>query len=240
MQARRSRTRGAAPRDALRPFPDRRAAGVVLAEAIGKREWQPPAVVLGLPRGGVPVAYEVSRALQLPLDVLIVRKIGLPGQPELAIGAIASGGITVRAAQDIFPPAGFPRIDDRAFEAIAGRERLELARREHAYRGNAPPLELHGKTAILVDDGLATGSSMLAAVRAARHAGAAAVLAAAPVGSTEAAALLDCEADEVVIPKIPRCLRAIGEWYEQFSQVTDKEVREILDGRKRGPSDHGE
>ena len=208
----------------LRLFADRRAAGRQLAAALAKLRLQPPLVVLGLPRGGVPVAFEVARALRAPLDVMLVRKVGMPGQPELALGAVAAGSVTVRQRHGY---SGF-EPDAREFAALAERERGELERREQLYRAGRPPLELTGKTAVLVDDGLATGATMLAAVRAARKAGAAAVVAAAPVGSDEGATLVGAECDRVAILEIPPSLYAIGEWYEDFGQIEDSEVCELL------------
>ena len=209
-----------APTD--RVFADRATAGAELARAVVARKLKPPIVVLGLPRGGVPVASEVARALHAPLDVMVVRKIGMPGQPELAMGAIASGGILVR------DPRLSSAAGDERFERVVQRERAELERRESAYRAGLPPLDLGKRTVVLVDDGLATGSTMLAAVRAARKAGAASVVVAAPVASDEAAALLGAEADEVVILQTPAFLLAIGEWYEQFEQLEDEEVQRLL------------
>lgn len=206
-------------------FTDRAAAGLALARELQRQSLQPPLLVLGLPRGGVPVAYEVARALKAPLDVMLVRKIGMPGQPELAIGAIASGNIIVHE----------PRIEKElpalaeTFDRLAAEQRRELERREQLYRAGLAPLELTGKTVILVDDGLATGSTMLAAVRAARKAHAAAVVVAAPVASPEAAHLLGAEADIVVILQTPAMLFAIGEWYENFEQLEDAEVNRLLD-----------
>jgi predicted phosphoribosyltransferase len=187
-------------------------------------------LVLGLPRGGVPVALEVARALDAPLDVMVVRKIGMPGQPEFAIGAIASGGIVVRQLEGAPRYAGL----EAQFEQLVRRERVELERRELAYRGDAPPLELQDRTVVLVDDGLATGATMMAALRAARQAGAARVVVAAPVASEEAAAMLGDEADQVAILQTPAFLVAIGEWYERFDQLEDDEVRALL-RRARGP-----
>ncbi len=170
------------------------------------------------------MAFEVARALHAPLDVMLVRKVGMPGQPELAAGAIAAGGITVQQ------PLHFPgyRPDAQQFAALAERERGELERRGQLVRAGRPPLDLKGKTAVLVDDGLATGATMLAAVRAARQAGAAAVVAAAPVASDEAAALIGAECDAIAILGIPPALRAVGEWYLDFGQVEDREVCELL------------
>ncbi len=210
-------------------FPDRLTAGVELGRAVRKLNLRPPLMVLGLPRGGVPVAYEVARALGAPLDVLVVRKVGMPGQPELAIGAVAPGGIVVHER-------GFePYLDTLGtrFEELAKIERRELQRRERAYRRGAPPLQLAGKTVVLVDDGLATGCTMLAAVRAARTAGASEIVVATPVASDEALALVGDEADDMVVLKTPASLFAIGYWYRNFDQVSDAEVCELLD-RSRG------
>ena len=201
-------------------FADRAVAGRELGRVLVKRKLEPPLLVLGLPRGGVPVAYEVARALHAPLDVMIVRKIGMPGQPELAIGAIASGNITVRGrGSDL----------DLPFEQVARRERAELERRERSYRADRAPLQLQGKTVVLVDDGLATGATMIAAVRAARQAGAMRIVVAAPVASDEATQLLAQEADELVILETPPDLFAIGQWYENFTQVEDAEVCALLE-----------
>lgn len=218
-------------RPSLAPFTDRRAAGRQLAGAVAALGLRPPVVVLGLPRGGVPVAFEVARALRAPLDVMPVRKVGMPGQPELALGAIAAGGVIVR--QPLRYTGYGP--DAQEFAALAEHERGELERRERLYRAGRPPLELTGKTAVLVDDGLATGATMLAAVRAARQAGAAAVVAAAPVASDEAAALIGAECDAIAILGIPPALRAVGEWYLDFGQVEDREVRELLQDSERKP-----
>src|SRR6516162_7284492 len=168
-----------------RVFADRAVAGAALAREMRQRQLQAPVLVLALPRGGVPVAYEVARALDAPLDVMLVRKVGMPGQPELAIGAVASGDIVVRESEieRAFPGVG------AAFERIATEERRELQRREQVYRAGLAPLLLEGKTVVLVDDGLATGSTMLAAVRAARAGRAARIIVAVPVGSPQAAEL---------------------------------------------------
>jgi putative phosphoribosyl transferase len=206
-----------------RIFADRTVAGRELGAVLARRRYSSPPLVLGLPRGGVPVAYQVALALRAPLDVMIVRKVGMPGQPELAIGAIASGNIVVRDPDTLrYLPEGAD------FERLAARERVELERRERAFRPGRAPLQLHGRTAILVDDGLATGSTMLAAVRAARQGGAAAVIAAAPVASHEAAALLAPETDAVEFLMVPASLYAIGQWYEDFTQTPDAEVTRLL------------
>jgi len=205
-----------------RIFPDRASAGAALGRELQRRRLRPPLLVLGLPRGGVPVAYEVAQVLKAPLDVMLVRKIGMPGWPELAIGAVASGNILVRK-----PPLEMD-IPAEAFEQLAEEQRRELVRRERVYRGDRPPLELKGKTVILVDDGLATGSTMLAAVRAARKADAASIVVAAPVASRQATDLLGTEADSVVILQTPEMLFAIGEWYQDFEQLEDDEVTRLL------------
>src|SRR5689334_11319182 len=176
-----------------------------------------------------------SRALEAPLDVMLVRKVGMPGQPELAIGAVASGDIVVRdhSVERIFPGIA------EAFDRIAAEERRELRRREAVYRTGLPPLALEGKTVVLVDDGLATGSTMLAAVRAARAAGAATIVVAAPVASPQAVQLLAAEADRIVILQVPAMLFAIGEWYDRFEQLEDDEVCRPLELHRRSSRESG-
>ena len=213
----------------LHIYEDRGAAGRELAQTLRGHVLQPPVLVLGLPRGGVPVAYEVASALQAPLDVMLVRKIGMPGHSELAIGAIASGGIVVRDPQIAAETARTGEIFNRLVE----RERRELERRERAYRSGLDPLNLEGNTVILVDDGLATGSTMLAAVRAARKAGAASIVVAAPVAAPEAVELVRAEADSMVILETPAMLFAIGEWYRNFEQLEDTEVLRLLELNRR-------
>lgn len=209
------------PRDALpRAYRDRTEAGQELAGQVARLELAGPPVVLALPRGGVPVALPVARALRAPLDVLVVRKIGAPWQPEFALGAIASGGIVLRDAGAL--------ADPEVFDAVLAQERHELARRERLFRGDRAPPALAGRSVVLVDDGLATGSTMLVAVRAARAAGATEVIAAAPVGSREAAARIAAEADVTVVPSQPDPFFAVGEWYAAFPQVEDDEVRRLL------------
>jgi len=215
-------------------FPDRAAAGVALAEQVLQQHLPAPVLVLALPRGGVPVAYEIARALEAPLDVMLVRKIGMPGQPELAIGAVAAGDIVVheRSIGQEFPAIAAD------FERIAAQERRELRRREQVYRAGLGPLVLQGRTVLLVDDGLATGSTMLAAVRAARAGGAARIVVAAPVASPQAAELVGAEADQLIILQIPAMLFAIGQWYECFEQLEDEEVCRLLElhrGNLAGP-----
>ncbi len=207
-----------------RTFADRRSAGEALARAVRKEKLSPPVIVLGLPRGGVPVAFEVARELNAPLDVLVVRKVGMPGQRELAVGAIAAGGVQVR--EPTF--ATYLTRMGVNFDELADAERVELDRRERAYRASAAPLDLTGKTVVLVDDGLATGSTMLAAVRSARKAHAGSVVVAAPVASDEAAALVGGEADKLVVLKIPAFLSSIGQWYDDFRQIDDDEVQALL------------
>ncbi len=210
-------------------FADRAAAGVALAQEMQRRQLPPPLLILALPRGGVPVAHEIARILAAPLDVMLVRKVGMPGQPELAMGAVASGDIVVRdrSLERIFPSVA------EAFDRVAAQERRELLRREQVYRAGLAPLALQGKTAVLVDDGLATGSTMLAAVRAARAGGAGRIVVAAPVASPQAAQLIGAEADELVILQTPAMLFAIGEWYERFEQLEDEEVCRLLDLHRR-------
>jgi predicted phosphoribosyltransferase len=204
-------------------FRDRSEAGRLLGRRLcGVADGR--AVVLGLPRGGVIVAAEVARALDAPLDALLVRKLGAPGREELAIGAIARGGVRV-LNEGLIRALG---ISDEALAAIDARARAELERRERLYRGAAPAVALAGRTAVLVDDGLATGSTMLAAVRAARAERAAKVLVAVPVADIEVCALLGSVADDVGCLLTPHPLGAVGVYYADFSQVGDDEVRELL------------
>jgi putative phosphoribosyl transferase len=210
--------------DSLR-FENREEAGRALALLLGRYVGRTDVVVLGLPRGGVPVAAEVAKALSAPLDVFVVRKIGAPGQPELAMGAIASGGVVV-ANRDVVRALG---VSQELFDREAERERQELSRREQAYRGTRPPLGLEGNVAILVDDGLATGATIRAAARAARALSPARVVIAAPVGAPDTCRELQAEADEVVCARTPEPFLAVGQWYRDFAQTTDAEVRALLD-----------
>jgi putative phosphoribosyl transferase len=212
-------------------FANRSTAGIQLARAIEKYELGAAPVVLGLPRGGVPVAYEVAHALRVPLDVMVVRKVGAPGQPELAIGAIALGGILVREPSS---GAGFTCTREE-FVALAERERAELALRERVYRHGLPPLDLTNRTAILVDDGIATGCTMVAAVRAARRAGARSTFVAVPVASDNGLALVGVEANETLALKIPADLSAVGEYYDDFQQVSDAQVLRLLTRARHEP-----
>lgn len=207
----------------MRMFANRAAAGHELAALLQRYSERSDVLVLGLPRGGVPVAFEVARALHAPLDVMIVRKLGAPGQPELAIGAIASGGVTV-INEHVLAWFRNPEVIERA----ASTQRVELERREKAYRGTRPPLSAKDRVVILVDDGAATGASMLAAVRAVRKLQAKKVIVALPVASTEAHQSLAKEADEVVCLGTPLSFYAVGQWYADFAQTSDAEVTELL------------
>ena len=182
------------------------------------------AIVLGLPRGGVPVAFEIAEALGAPLDVFVVRKLGVPGHEELALGAIASGGVRVVNRRVVEQLA----IPPHQVEAIAAAEGRELARREQDYRGERPPRDLAGRTVILVDDGLATGATMLAAIRAVRQQRPARVVVAVPVAPHEVCEALRREAHEVVCLLTPAAFRSVGTWYDDFSQTSDDEVRALL------------
>ena len=205
-------------------FADRADAGRALATALQSHQGAADTVVLGLPRGGVPVAYEVAMALDLPLDVLVVRKLGLPWQPELAMGAIASGGALVTNDEVVRHLGG----DRAAFDAVRVREQTELERRERGFRGDQLPLDLRDRTGILVDDGLATGATMEAAVRALQSLGARRVVVAVPVASPEARDRIAAVADEVVCLATPQLFSAVGQWYGDFGQTQDEEVRDLL------------
>jgi predicted phosphoribosyltransferase len=206
------------------PYADRRDAGRQLAARLRDYAGDPRAVVLGLPRGGVPVAYEVARALGAPLDIFLVRKLGVPGHEELAFGALAAGGARVYNEALL----GELMITHETIEAIAAREGQELERRERAYRGERPPSDVRGRVAMLVDDGLATGATMRAAVAALRGQGPARIVVAVPVGAPSTCALLRAEADEVVCAAMPEPFYAVGQWYDDFSETSDDEVRALL------------
>lgn len=208
----------------FRMFHDRRHAGELLAARLGKYRERKETILLALPRGGVPVAAAVARVLALPLDVLLVRKIGAPFEPELAVGAVAGDGFVVLDEETI----AAMQISRAALESVIAAERNELLRRERLYRDDRSPLVLEGQTAILVDDGLATGYTMLAAVRAVRRQRPASIVAAVPVAPQETLDRLRGEADEVVCVYIPERLVAVGQFYQDFSQVSDKQVREQL------------
>lgn len=206
-------------------FLDRVDAGRRLAARLTAYAGRADVVVIGLPRGGVPVAYEISRALRAPLDVLIVRKLGVPGHEELAMGAIASGGARVMN-DEVLDALG---IGDAEVEHVAARERVELERREHAYRGTRAHPAVEGRTVILVDDGIATGATIRAAVHALREQQPARIVIAVPVAAPESVALLRREADDVVCLHTPDPLLAIGIWYDDFGQTTDAEVVRLLE-----------
>ncbi len=209
-------------------FRDRREAGRILGERLAALGAEQP-VVLGLPRGGVPVAAEVARALDAPFDVLLVRKLGLPLQPELGFGAIGEGGVRVLDA-DMVRRA---RITDADIAAVEARERAELVRRVRRYRGDRAPLSLAARTVLIVDDGLATGSTARVAVNVARARGARRVVVAVPVAPPETAARLAAQADEVVSLITPVRFLAVGEWYDDFEQTTDDEVASLLQAGAR-------
>ena len=205
-------------------FADRQAAGRALARALGSYANREDVVVLALPRGGVPVAFEVARAIDAPLDVFVVRKLGAPGHPELAMGAIASGG--VRVLNDRVVAWYHPSPEE--LQRITDGEMRELERREQAYRGDRARIPIEGKVAILVDDGLATGASMRAAVQAARRLTPSRLVVAVPVGAPDSCAAIADLADEVVCVLQPESFDAVGLWYDDFLQTTDEEVRTLL------------
>ena len=208
-------------------FRDRIEAGQLLGPAVAQRVHEREnVIVLALPRGGVPVGFEVARALGAPLDVFIVRKLGVPGHEELAMGAIASGGVRV-LNEDVL--RHIP-VSPQRIEAVATREQVELIRREASYRGSKPPLDVRGKTVVVVDDGLATGSTMRAAVHALRAMDAGAIIVAVPVAARETCEEFRAEADDVVCLRTPEPFQAVGLWYEDFTQTTDEEVHELLAG----------
>jgi predicted phosphoribosyltransferase len=206
------------------PFRDRSDAGCALAARLTDYAGRPDVLVLALPRGGVPVAYQVARELGAPLDVFLVRKLGVPGREELAMGAIASGGVRVLNPDVVGVLAIAPEMIDAAAEA----EELELLRREREYRDDRPPPDVRARTVILVDDGLATGASMTAAVMALKQLEPAKIVVAVPVAAAETCELLRRRVDEVVCVATPEPFRAVGVWYEDFSQTTDGEVRRLL------------
>ena len=208
----------------LSRYPDRSAAGKILAGQLAHYALRPDVVVLALPRGGVPVAFEVARALGAPLDVFLVRKLGVPGYEELAMGAIATGGVRILNDAVISEM----QIPAHLIEKAAERELAELCRRESLYRGDRPAPELRDRTVVLVDDGLATGSTMRAAVTAVRQQRPARVVVAVPVSAPETYAEFTSEVDEVLSPLTPDSFRAVGQWYEDFPQTSDDEVRRLL------------
>jgi len=210
--------------DDQQPFNDRRDAGRVLASHLQKYAGRSDVIVLALPRGGVPVAYEVASALDAPLDVFLVRKLGTPGHRELAMGAIASGGVRV-LNDDVVRWYGIP---DAAIETVAREEAAELVRRERAYRDDRPAPDLTNRVVILVDDGLATGSTMRAAARAVRARHPSRVVIAVPVGARQTCSEVAAVADELICARMPEPFSAVGQWYLDFDQTDDDEVRELL------------
>jgi predicted phosphoribosyltransferase len=206
-------------------FRNRAEAGRLLADVLAARLTATDVVVLGLPRGGVPVARAVSDRLGAPLDVLVVRKLGLPGHRELAIGAIAGGGVRV-LNQEVLDRH---RVSAEMVDRVAAAEQVELTRREKAYRGDRPPLDVRDRTVVIVDDGLATGATMRVAAIAVRRLGAATVICAAPVAPSSAPALLADVADDVVTVDLPDAFGAVGQFYDDFGETTDDEVRSALD-----------
>src|SRR3954452_23015351 len=217
-----------------KPFRDRAEAGRALARELADYAGRPDVLVLALPRGGVPVAYEVARALGAPLDVFLVRKLGVPGHEELALGAIATGGVRLLNEEVV---QGL-RIPPQVIDRVAATERAELERRERDYRGERPAPEARGKIVILIDDGLATGASMRAAVAALRQGQPARIVVAVPISAPSTCEEFQDEVDEVVCARTPEPFYAVGLWYEDFSQTTDEEVRDLLrragDGRVAG------
>jgi putative phosphoribosyl transferase len=205
-------------------YRDRHDAGRELARKLFQYRGVAGVLVLALPRGGVPVAFEVARELHAPLDVFVVRKLGAPSQPELAMGAIASGGVRVLNSEVVEALA----IPPEAIESVARTELEELMRREQHYRGTRPPLQVANKIAILVDDGLATGSTMRAAARALRQERASKIVVAVPVAAVQSCEALRREADEVICGATPEPFYAVGQWYRDFEQTSDEEVRELL------------
>jgi predicted phosphoribosyltransferase len=207
-----------------RAFANRTEAGRQLAEELEKYAGRDDVIVLGLPRGGVPVAYEVAKRLRTPLDVFIVRKLGVPGFEELAAGAIASGGVRV-LNEDVVRAIPYA---EEAIEAVTAKETTELERREQIYREGRPPPELRDRIVILVDDGLATGATMRAAVKALRQRGAAKIVVAVPVGPPDTCHEIKEQADETICLSMPAFFQAVGQYYEDFSQTSDEDVRELL------------
>lgn len=206
-------------------FRDRSDAGRQLAAKLVAYADRPDVIVLALPRGGVPVAFEIAQALHAPLDVFLVRKLGVPGREELAMGAIASGGTRVLNSE-VVQSLGIP---NHVIDVVAGRESQELERRDRLYRGDRPPPDVRGRTVILVDDGLATGATMRAAAAALRQQDPARIVIAVPVAAPATCQELSAEADEIVCLRTPEPFYAVGLWYDEFGQTTDEEIRELLD-----------
>ena len=205
-------------------FRDRTEAGQVLASKLTKYLSQINTVILALPRGGVPVAYEIGKELGLPVDIFVVRKLGVPGHEELAMGAIASGGVR-HINRDVVDQL---RIDSETIDVASRREQKEIERREQLYRGQRSPVDVRNKTVIVVDDGLATGSTMHAAIAALRQHRPARIVVAVPAASPQACSEIADQVDEIICAATPEPFYAVGQWYQEFSQTTDEEVRDLL------------
>ncbi|HEY1304605.1 MAG TPA: phosphoribosyltransferase [Vicinamibacterales bacterium] len=216
----------------LPQFADRHAAGRALAERLASFQGRHDVVVLALPRGGVPVACEVARALDAPLDVFVVRKLGVPGHEELAMGAMASGDVRV-LNDDVL---NWYHLTNEDVETVARHEGAELKRRERLYRDGRPLMPVEGRVVILIDDGLATGSTMRAAVGAVRRLHPARIVVAVPVGARDTCSALQKTADDVVCVLMPESFSAVGQWYVDFSQTTDEEVRQLMSSCGKGPA----
>jgi predicted phosphoribosyltransferase len=212
-----------------RRFRDRRDAGRLLAAQLTAYANRPDVLVLALPRGGVPVGAEVARALRAPLDIFLVRKLGVPGHDELAFGAIATGGVRVLNEQVVRAL----RIPESVVDAVTVKEQAELARRERLYRGDRPPPDVRGRTVVLVDDGLATGATMLAAIKALKQQGLGRLVVAVPTASPETCDAFRAEVDEIICAVTPESFHAVGQSYDDFSQTTDDEVHDLLAAHAR-------
>lgn len=216
-------------------FADREHAGQLLAGALKRYADRPDVIVLGLPRGGVPVAYEVAKRLHAPLDVMVVRKLGVPGWEELAMGAVASGGVRV-INEDVVRGSN---IAPEAIERVAAAELEELRRREIAFRGHTGAPDVKGKTVILVDDGIATGSTIRAAVQALRQQEPAGIVIAVPTAAADSCDKLEPMVDELISLVRPVYFHAVGQWYENFQQTTDAEVKQLIEAAREREAAHG-
>jgi putative phosphoribosyl transferase len=214
------------------PFRNRTEAGQLLARKLRRYADRPNIIVLALPRGGVPVANEVAKSLHAPLDVFLVRKLGVPGQEELAMGAIASGDVQV-LNEDVVRALKIPQ---HVIDSVAAQEARELERRERLYRGDRPSRDVNSRTVILVDDGLATGSSMRAAVAALRQKNPRRIVVAVPVAAAATCREFEAEVDEIVCYQTPEPFYSVGLWYDDFSQTTDEEIRQLLERSSNQPS----